>query len=73
MTKTSATGMTPETWREVSRLLDLLGDDAELEAATRADERLDAGDLDGAATWRRVLRALDNLRRAQPRPGDARA
>jgi hypothetical protein len=35
-------------------------------AAMRADELLDAGDLDGAATWRRVLAAIKELENVEP-------
>lgn len=34
-------------------------------AATRADELLDAGDMEGSAVWRRVLKAIEELNRAQ--------
>lgn len=39
------------------------GDDAGVEAAMRADRLLAAGDLDGAAVWRRVLAAIEELQR----------
>lgn len=41
--------------------LDLIrkhGDSAPIFAAMEADTRLEAGDLDGAAHWRRVLAAI---------------
>ncbi len=31
---------------------------------------LDKGDLDGYAVWRRILRAVKELRRAEPEPGE---
>ncbi len=34
------------------------GEDALIEAAMRADEMIEAGDLDGYAVWRRILRAV---------------
>ena len=37
------------------------GDKATIHAAMRADEMLEAGDLDGAATWRRVIKAIEEL------------
>ena len=37
------------------------GEDAELEAAMRADAMLEKGDLDGYAVWRRVLWAVEEL------------
>ncbi len=31
---------------------------------------LDKGDLDGYAVWRRILRAVGELQRAEPRPSE---
>ena len=36
------------------------------DAAMEADARLDAGDLDGAATWRRILDAIKHLQDTKP-------
>ena len=47
-------------------LTDRHGDRASIYAAMEADERLDAGDLDGAAHWRRVVAAIGELRDAAP-------
>ncbi len=41
------------------------GEDAPIEAAMRADAMLEAGDLDGYAVWKRILRAVEELRRAE--------
>ncbi len=30
---------------------------------------LDKGDLDGCAVWKRILRAVGELQRVEPRPG----
>ena len=43
---------------------------ATLAAAERADELLERGDLDGAAMWRRILKAIEELERG-PREGEA--
>lgn len=43
-------------------LTDRHGDRASIYAAMEADERLDAGDLDRAAFWRRVVAAINELR-----------
>ncbi len=32
---------------------------------------LERGDLDGYAVWRRILRAVEELQGAAPRPGEA--
>ncbi len=42
------------------------GQDAPIHAAMRADELLEAGDLDGCAVWKRVLRAVEELQRVEP-------
>ena len=46
------------------------GDDAMLEAAERADQPLDEGDIAGAETWHRILSAIERLRAQQPGGGD---
>ena len=43
--------------------------DAAIEAAMRADEMLEKGDLDGYAVWRRILRAVEELQRTEPAAG----
>ena len=35
-------------------------------AASRADELLDVGDLDGAAVWRRIVKAIEALLALDP-------
>jgi hypothetical protein len=37
------------------------GADAPIEAAMRADAMLEAGDLNGCAVWKRILRAVEEL------------
>ena len=32
---------------------------------------LEKGDLDGYAVWKRILRAVEELRGAEPKPGEA--
>jgi len=46
------------------------GDGAALEAAMRADAMLDKGDMDGAALWRRILAAVEELQRFEPGTGE---
>ena len=53
-------------WRSAKALIDQHGDDAVIHAAMRADELLDDGDLDGAATWRRVIQAIKDLETTEP-------
>ena len=46
------------------------GEAAAFEVAKRADELLAETDTDGAATWRQILRAIEQLRAAR-REGEA--
>lgn len=50
-----------EIWQTANVMVKRYGADAPIHAAMRSDELLDEGDLDGAATWRAVLRAIDEL------------
>ena len=46
--------------------------EAPIHAAMRADELLDAGDLDGCAVWKRIIRAIEELQdRGPPGVGEA--
>ena len=47
--------------RTANGLIKQHGEDAPIHAAMRADELLDAGDLDGQAVWKRILAAVDEL------------
>ena len=53
--------------RTASELIKQHGEDAPIHAAMRADEMLAAGDIDGQATWKRILAAVEELR-ARKRP-----
>ena len=48
-------------FRSANVLVKRHGEDAPIEAAMRADAMLEAGDLDGCAVWKRVLRAVEEL------------
>jgi hypothetical protein len=60
----------PDILRAAKLLIDQHGDDAAIRAAQRADELADEGDMDGAAVWRRILEAIDELTRGR-REGEA--
>ncbi len=45
-------------YRSAQALVKQHGEDAPIEAAMRADAMLDKGYLDGAAAWKRILRAV---------------
>jgi len=59
----------PDIFRAAKLLIDRHGENATLRAAERADQLLEAGDMIGAATWRRILKAIEELRRG-PREGE---
>ena len=46
------------------------GDEADLVAAERADSFLEPGDVDGLAVWRRMLKAIKEIQRQDPREGE---
>ncbi len=58
-------------YRSAQALIKQHGADAPIHAAMQADELLEAGDLDGYAVWRRILRAVEKLQGAVPKPGEA--
>jgi hypothetical protein len=43
------------------------GGDAAEQAALRADELFESGDKHGTATWRAIVRAIEDLLRERPR------
>jgi hypothetical protein len=54
-------------WRAAQLMLKRYGEQALQESAARADELALAGDDDGAATWRRIMAAVTQLRNTTPR------
>jgi len=48
-------------YRTANELIKQHGEDASIHAAMRADELLEAGDMDGKAVWLRILAAVDEL------------
>lgn len=48
-------------YRSASAFIAQHGDQAPLQAAMQADALLEAGDLDGAATWRKIIKATEVL------------
>jgi len=57
-------------YRSANELIKQFGEAADIEAAMRADELLEMGDMDGRAVWLRILAAIDELQ-AQERPEGA--
>ncbi len=58
-------------YRSAQVLIKRHGQDAPIHAALRADELLEAGDLEGCAVFKRVLRAVEELEAVEPGAGDA--
>ncbi len=58
-------------YRTASVLIRDYGDEADLVAAMRADSFLDDGDVEGLAVWKRVLEAIKEIQRPEPREGEA--
>ncbi len=50
-------------YRSANTLIKQHGEDPPIHAAMRVDAMLEAGDLDGYAAWKRVLRAVGELQR----------
>lgn len=49
--------------------MDHYAHDAPLLDPKRASEMLDANDVDGYAVWKRILRAVEEMRRTEPEAG----
>jgi hypothetical protein len=60
----------PDIFRAAKLVIDQRGEEAATYAAGRADWFLDGGHIDGAAVWRRILAAIEELQRGR-REGDA--
>ncbi len=58
-------------WCSADLLVKRHGEDAPFHAAMQADPMLEAGDLDGLAVWKRILRAVEELQGKEPKPGEA--
>ncbi len=48
-------------YRTANELIKQHGEDAPIHAAMRADELLEAGDLEGQAAWKRIIYAIEEL------------
>ncbi len=59
-----------DVYRSAHALIQQHGDAAAIEAAIKADAMLDKGDLDGAAVWRRIVAAINELQREELKPGE---
>jgi len=59
-------------YRSAHALIQRHGEAAAIEAAIKADAMLDDGDLDGAAVWRRIVAAVNEIERKEPAEGERR-
>lgn len=59
-----------DVYRSASVLIGNLGEAAPDHAARFADRQLEAGDMEAYRTWRQVLRAIDEVLRSEPWPGE---
>ena len=57
-------------YRTANVLVKMHGRDASIEAAMRADEMLENGELTGYAVWRRILKVVGELQKMEPAAGD---
>ncbi len=48
-------------YRSANELIKQFGDAADIEAAMRADELMNAGDMEGEAVWLRIVKAIEEL------------
>jgi hypothetical protein len=60
----------PDIWRAAQLMIKRHGEDAAIATAQRADELFNENDLDGAAVWRRILHAVEELQRVKPKVGE---
>ena len=58
-----------EIWQTAGLMIKRHGHEAAIQAAMRADEMLEAGDVVGAATWKAIMRAIDQLQDETPTGG----
>ena len=57
---------------KVLKLVEKHGDETPIHAAMQSDAMLDKGNLDGAAVWRRIVAAIEELQREEPAAGERR-
>ncbi len=57
-------------YRSAHELIEQHGEGAPIHAAMRADELMEAGDMDGRAVWLRIVKAVEDLL-SEERPDDA--
>ena len=59
-----------EIWRAALAMVKRYAADAMIEAAARADQLLEDGEWQAAATWHRILDAIERLQAKSPAEGE---
>ena len=59
-----------EVYRSAGTLIQRFGEGAPDQAGQYADRQLAAGNMDGYKTWQQILRAIDEVMRPEPWPGE---
>jgi hypothetical protein len=59
-------------WMAAKAMIARYGSNAGLEAAERADEHLEKGDLEDSAAWQRIMTAIEKLQAEKPEPWQTR-
>ncbi len=57
-------------YRSANELIKQYGEDAPIRATMRADQLMEAGDMEGRAVWLRIVKAVEELL-SEERPDDA--
>jgi hypothetical protein len=60
-----------EIWQAAQVMVKRYGDGAMLEAAARADQLQEDGDMAGASVWHRILNAIERLQATKPSDGES--
>jgi len=60
-----------DVWRSAHLLLQQHGKEALVIATERSDALLDSGDTSGSRVWMQIVRAIIDLERTEPHPGEA--
>jgi hypothetical protein len=57
-------------WLAAKAMIQRYGSNAEMEAAERADELVEKGDMEGAFAGQRIMAAIEKLQTETPAPGE---
>jgi hypothetical protein len=59
-----------EVWLAGRAMIQRYGSNAAMEAADRADDLLEKGDIEGSAAWVKIMTAIEQLQADRPPPGE---